>query len=330
MKLIIQIPCYNEEKTLPVTLGEVPRQVEGVDEVEILIVDDGSADRTVEVAREAGVDHVVRFTHNRGLARAFSAGLDACLALGADVIVNMDADNQYRAGCIPGLVEPILEGRADVVVGERPIEAIEHFSWLKKRLQRLGSWVVRRLSGTEVPDATSGFRAYSREAALRLNVVSEFTYTLETLIQAGQTGIAVAHVPIETNPKTRESRLFASIGGYVWRSAQTIVRIYVMYRPLRTFVCVGALPLLAGLVLVVRFFYFYLTVQGPTGHVQSLLVGGVLLLLGVLFLVLGLLADVVAANRKLLEETLYRVRRQELGAGPAGRAGGPSDGDDGD
>ncbi len=274
VKLIIQIPCLNEEAALPVTLAELPREVDGFDEVEWLIIDDGSTDRTVEVARAHGVDHVVRLTQNKGLAVAFQAGLDAALKLGADVIVNTDADNQYRADDIPKLVEPILEHRADMVVGDRQVADHPEFSPSKKLLQRWGSWVVRQASETDVPDTTSGFRAYSREAALRMNVVSRFTYTLETIIQAGKSDIAVTSVPIRVNGKLRESRLFQSIPDYVKRSVGTIFRIYTMYEPLRVFAMLAAVIGLAGTLLCLRFAYFYFSEDAPTGHVQSLFVGG--------------------------------------------------------
>ena len=308
MKLIVQIPCLNEEQTIAQTLADIPRRVPGIGEVEVLIVDDGSTDNTVAVAREAGADHVLSFPRNRGLAAAFSAGLEECLRLGADVIVHTDADNQYRGECIPSLVQPILEGTADIVVGVRPIEDIRDFSWTKKRLQRLGSWVVRKVSNTDVADVTSGFRAYSREAALRLTVVSAFTYTLETLIQAGRSGLAVCQVPVKTNPQTRPSRLFNSIPGYLWRSVKTIFRIYAVYEPLRFFALVGALFFLPGLALAIRFLYYYIT-QGGQGHVQSLVLAAVLMMLGVQVAVLGVLADLIGANRKLIQDTMYRLRR---------------------
>ncbi len=312
MKLIIQIPCYNEEQTLAATVADLPRRLEGVDCIEQLVIDDGSTDRTVEVARECGVDHVVRLRNNKGLATAFKAGLDACLALEADIVVNTDADNQYQARYIADLIRPILAGQADMVIGVRPIEQIEEFSWLKKRLQRLGSWVVRRVSRTDIPDVTSGFRAYSRQAALRLNIVSEFTYTLETIIQAGQQNLALAHVPVQTNPKTRESRLFRSVGSYVRRSLGTIFRIYTMYRPLRVFLLIGGVLLGAGLILATRYLVYMSLGQGK-GHIQSVILSGVLLNLGFLVVMIGIVADLANANRRLIEETLFRVRRLELG-----------------
>jgi len=313
VKLIIQIPCYNEHETLEETLGDLPRAIPGVDVIEYLIIDDGSSDGTAELARRLGVHHVVRFAQNRGLAKGFMAGLDACLRLGADIIVNTDADNQYSGADIPKLVQPILEGRADVVVGDRQVDQVEHFSPAKKKLQKIGSWVVRLASNTRVPDATSGFRALSREAALRAFVTSEFTYTLETIIQAGQAHLAVAAVPIRTNPKTRESRLFRSVPQYLRRSAGTIVRIYTMYKPLRAFLLLAALFFLGGTGLGVRFLYYHVT-EPHTGHVQSLILASILLILSCLFGAVGLLADLVGANRKLLEDAVIRLRRIEYGA----------------
>jgi len=314
MKLIIQIPCYNEQETLPATLADLPRGLDGIDCIEYLVIDDGSTDRTREVARQHGAHHVVRFTNNKGLAAAFKAGLDTALALGADIIVNTDADNQYQASCMADLVGPILRREADVVIGVRPIEQMEEFSVLKKKLQRLGSWVVRRVSRTDIPDVTSGFRAYSRQAALALNIVSEFTYTLETVIQAGQQNLAISHVPVRTNPKTRPSRLFKSIGSYVRRSLGTIFRIYTMYRPLRVFWLIGGVLLTVGLILAVRYLVYVALGEGK-GHVQSVIISGVMLNLGFVVMMIGILADLANANRRLIEEVLLRVRRLELGAG---------------
>ncbi len=310
MKLIVQIPCYNEAETLPATLADIPRYVEGIDEVEVLVVDDGSTDNSAEVAREHGADHIVRLKSNRGLAAAFSVGLNRSLELGADIIVNTDADNQYRGECLPDLIAPILHGEADLVVGTRPIEAIQEFSWLKKKLQRLGSWVVRKVSGTDIRDATSGFRAYSRTAAMRLSVVSDFTYTLETLIQAGHSGLTVTQVPVQTNPQARASRLFSSIPAYIWQSAKTILRIYALYRPLRFFATAGLLLFLPGLVLGGRFVYYYITGNGG-GHIQSLILAAVLMLLGFQIMIFGVLADLIGANRKLIQDVLYSVRDHE-------------------
>jgi glycosyltransferase involved in cell wall biosynthesis len=316
MKLIIQIPCFNEAEQLPATLADLPRQVPGIDEVEWLIVDDGSSDATIEVARANGVDHVVRLTNNKGLAAAFQAGLDACLKLGADVIVNTDADNQYFGGDIPKLVEPVLAGNADMVVGDRQTDSIEHFSPLKKRLQRLGSAVVRRASGTTVPDTTSGFRAYNREAALQMQVVSKFTYTLETIIQAGKVLVAVDHVPIRTNEKTRESRLFPSMWAYVRRNAVSIFRVYSLYEPLRVFMIAAGLVALPAAVIWTRFLWFYFTDEG-VGHIQSLILGSTLMIIAVQFVALGVIADIIAAGRTSQQQTLQRVRRIELALGIA-------------
>jgi glycosyltransferase involved in cell wall biosynthesis len=314
MKLIVQIPCFNEAEQLPGTLHDLPREVPGVDEVEWLVIDDGSTDGTVEVARRHGVDHVVRLTNNKGLAAAFQAGLDASLKLGADVIVNTDADNQYHGGDVPKLVEPILHGETDMVIGDRVVHQVEHFSPLKKRLQRLGSAVVRRASGTGVPDTTSGFRAYNREAALQMQAVSKFTYTLETVIQAGKMLVAVDHVPIRTNPKTRESRLFPSMWAYVRRNAVGIFRVYSMYEPLRVFLAAAAVTALIGAVIWVRFLYFFISGQG-SGHIQSLILGATLFIVAVQLAALGVLGDVLASMRVLVQRVLERVRRVELQVG---------------
>ncbi|MFQ5648744.1 MAG: glycosyltransferase family 2 protein [bacterium] len=316
MKLIIQIPCLNEEGTLPLTIKDLPKQIEGIDEIETLIIDDGSTDRTTAVARELGIDHVVRHRNNKGLAEAFMTGLDACLRLGADIIVNTDGDNQYNADSIKDLIAPILSGQADMVVGDRQVNGIPHFSFLKKRLQVLGSWVVQHVSGTEIPDTTSGFRAFSREAALRLNVISGFTYTLETIIQAGKSNIAITHVPVKTNEKLRESRLFGSIPRYIKRSAATIFRIYTMYEPLKTFSMVGAGIFLTGLLVSSRFLYFYLIGDGG-GHIQSLILSAVLMLIGFQVIMIGLLADLIRGNRRLIEDTQYRVKKLEIGESQA-------------
>jgi glycosyltransferase involved in cell wall biosynthesis len=314
MKLIIQIPCFNEEATLPGTLADLPREIEGIDEIEWLVVDDGSTDRTVEVARKNGVDHIVRLTNNRGLAVGFQAGLDASLKLGADIIVNTDADNQYHGGDIVKLVTPILAGEADMVIGDRKTDQIEHFSPVKKRLQRLGSAVVRRASGTTVPDTTSGFRAYNREAALQMQVVSKFTYTLETIIQAGKMAVAVDHVPVRTNEKTRESRLFPSMWSYVRRNTVSIFRIYTLYEPLRVFLAAAFITALVGAGLWLRFLWF--VIQGETdGHVQSLILGSTLFIIAVQFVALGVIGDVLAGMRVLQQRVLERVRRVELHLG---------------
>ena len=312
MKLIIQIPCYNEAPTLPATIAALPRQIDGVDTLEYLIINDGSQDNTVEVARQCGVQHVVSFKRNKGLAHGFMAGLDACLHLGADIIVNTDADNQYCGDDIEKLVRPILDGKADIVIGERPIDQTESFSWKKKKFQHLGSWVVRIASGTDIPDAPSGFRAYSREAALRLNVTNEYTYTLETIIQAGHSKIAMTSVPIRTNLVTRPSRLFSSMWRYMKRSASVITRSFIMYKPLKFFGLIGGLFVALGLMLGGRFLVYLAAGEG-SGHVQSLILTAILVLLGAQIIVVGLLGDIVAANRKLLEDVQYRVRKMEVG-----------------
>jgi len=311
VKLIIQIPCYNEEKTLPLTLRDIPRKFRGVDEVEILIVDDGSTDRTVEVAREEGVDHIVRLTNNKGLAEGFMTGIDASLRLGADIIVNTDGDNQYCGEDIQKLIDPIIDGKADMVIGDRNVKEIAHFSFLKKILQLAGSWVVRHLSGTDIPDVTSGFRAFSREAAMRLNVISRFTYTLETIIQAGKKNIAITHVPIRTNKRTRPSRLFSSIPSYIRRSISTITRIWMLYEPMKIFMYIGGLIFIAGLVVSVRFLYFYFTGSG-SGHIQSLILSAVMMIVGFQIIMIGFLADIISANRRLIEDVLLRLKRMEL------------------
>lgn len=310
MKLMIQIPCYNEEKTLPVTVEDLPRSISGIDEIEYLIINDGSSDDTVDVARKCGIHHIVSFPQNKGLASAFMAGIDACLRLGADIIVNTDADNQYCGQDIEKLVRPILEKKAEMVIGERPINEIESFSFLKKKLQRLGSYVVRKASNTDIPDAPSGFRAYSRDAAMRLNVVSHYTYTLETIIQAGNKNIALTSVPIRTNQETRESRLFHSMFGYIKKSVVTIFRIFMMYRPLRFFAVLGAAIFGLGTILGIRFLVYYFMGQGQ-GHIQSLILTAVLLMIGFQIGITGLLADIIAGNRKLIEDVQYRLRKME-------------------
>lgn len=310
MKLIIQIPCYNEEKTLPVTIRDLPKEIPGVDKIEYLIIDDGSTDRTVEVARELGVHHIVKQPRNRGLAMAFMTGIDACLRLGADIIVNTDGDNQYKGQDIAKLIQPILEGRAEMVVGDRQTDTIEHFSPLKKKLQKFGSWVVRKASRSNVIDTTSGFRAYSRDAAMRLNVISEYSYTLETLIEAGSRKAAIENVQIGTNEKLRESRLFDSMWGYIKKSGATIIRIYSMYRPLQVFLTMGLISFFIGFLIGVRFLYFYFNGRG-SGHIQSLILASILITTGFQLGVFGLLADAIAANRKINDELLYRIKRLE-------------------
>ena len=314
VRLVIQIPCFNEAETLPATMADLPRVVSGFDEVLWLVVDDGSSDETAEVAKACGADAVVKLTQNKGLAVAFQVGLDASLRLGADVIVNTDADNQYSASNIPDLVEPITSGNADLVVGSRDISNHEEFSTLKKFLQKIGSWVVRQASSTEVSDVTSGFRAYSKEAALQVNVVSQFTYTLETLIQAGRSDLVVSDIPIKVNPTTRPSRLFRSKRQYVRRSAGTISRVYAMHQPLRVFNIPAAIFALVGIVLFGRFGWFYVTAGGE-GHIQSLIVGAVCLLVAMQMLMLGLLADLLRSNRVISERVLRRVRNIELTLG---------------
>ena len=327
-KLIIQIPCLNEAETLPGTLRDIPRNIPGVDVVEILVIDDGSRDGTSEVARRNGVEHVLRFAHRRGLAKTFAAGMDAALKLGADIIVNTDGDNQYAGGDIPLLIGPLLKGEADIVIGDRNVRDLDSMSPLKKRLQAVGSWVVRQVSDTSVPDTTSGFRAYTREAALRLTIVSEFTYTLESIIQAGKKRIAIAHVPVSTNPRTRKSRLFSSIWTYIKASAATIVRIYAMYEPLKVFGSIGLTVFLLGVAITARFVYYFLAGYGQ-GHVQSLIVSAVLMIVGFQIALIGLLADVISGNRKLIEDVLYRVRRMELDQTASGGTGRSRPGEDG-
>lgn len=314
MRLFIQIPCYNEAQTLPLTLQSLPRRLPGVDEVEILVVDDGSQDGTAEVAAQHGAHHVVRLKTHRGLAAAFRSGLEACLRRGADLIVNTDADNQYQAEDIQALIVPILERRADIVVGDRGVAHLPTFSPAKRLLQRFGSWVIAQASGLKTPDATSGFRAFSREAALRTLVLGDYSYTLETLIQAGHSGLTVVYVPVRTNPQTRPSRLMRNLPHYLALSATTIVRFYTMYRPLRLFTLLGMLLSACGIVLAGRFLYFFAIGRGG-GHVQSLILAAVLLILGFQTLLIGLVADLIGLNRKILEELYYRLRRLELSQG---------------
>lgn len=309
MKLIIQIPCYNEEETLPITLANLPRQVAGFETVEWLVIDDGSSDATVRIALDAGVDHVVQHSINRGLAVAFMTGINACLSLGADVIVNTDADNQYNADDIPLLTTALLENKADVVIGARPISEIPHFSWLKKRLQRLGSWSVRVASGTSVEDAPSGFRAYSKVAAQQIIVFSPYTYTLETIIQAGRNNFSVLSIPIRVNEDLRPSRLVKSIRSYVSRSLVTIVRTFVVYEPFRFFLFIGLALFSAGVILGLRFLWFWLGGDGA-GHVQSVILSSALLVIGFQTCLVAFIADLVATNRKLLEDIRIRVQNE--------------------
>lgn len=310
MKLIVQIPCYNEESTLPQALAALPRQIPGIDQIEFLIVDDGSRDATSEVARALGVHHIVRFPRNLGLAAAFIAGLDEALKQGADIIVNTDADNQYNANDIPRLIEPLLAGRADLVVGNRQVAQLPNFSPLKRRLQVLGSWVISKASGLDTPDATSGFRALTRNAALRTFVLSGYTYTLETLIQAGASRMAVEYVPIGINPQTRASRLMRGIPHYIRKSTATILRSYTMYRPLRVFSALGGVLIAVGMIPGIRFLYLF-TTGHRIGHVQSLILAAILIIVGIQVLLIGLLADLLSCNRKLLEDVIYRVRKLE-------------------
>ena len=314
MKLIIQIPCYNEAETLEIALNDLPKHIDGIDVIEYLIINDGSKDNTVEVAKKWGVNYVVNFRNNKGLARGFMAGLDACLRNGADIIVNTDADNQYCGADIEKLVQPILRGEAGMVVGERPIDETEHFSPLKKKLQHFGSWVVRKASKTDIPDAPSGFRAYSRSTAMRMNVINEYTYTLETIVQAGRNKMAVTSVPIRTNPELRKSRLFHSMFGYVKKSMLTIVRAYMMYKPLALFTGIAAVFGIAGVGLGIRFLC-YMAAGSGAGHVQSLILASMLIIIAVLTEVIGLLGDVIAGNRKLLQEIQFELRRMDYGPG---------------
>ena len=308
MKLIIQIPCYNEAETLEIALNDLPKHIDGVDEIEYLIINDGSKDNTVEVAKRWGVNYVVNFKQNKGLAKGFMAGLDACLRNGADIIVNTDADNQYVGKDIAKLIQPILDGKADMVVGERPIDETEHFSPLKKKLQHFGSWVVRKASRTDIPDAPSGFRAYSREAAMRMNVVNEYTYTLETIVQAGRNKMAITSVPIRTNGELRPSRLFNSMMGYVKKSMLTIIRAFLMYRPLMFFTTLGSIMGLIGAGIGIRFLCYWFAGTGA-GHIQSLILASMMIILGVMTIIVGLQGDIIAANRKLLEDIQYHVRK---------------------
>ncbi len=315
MKLIIQIPCLNEEAQLPVACAELPRSVKGFDTVEWMIIDDGSSDRTIEVALESGIDHVVKLPQNQGLAAAFQVGLDAALKLGADVIVNTDADNQYDAQAIPTLIAPILDGTADLVIGDRDVASVEEFSFIKQRLQLLGSWVVRVASGTDVPDTTSGFRAYSRESALRLTVVNKYTYTIESIIQAGKNNSAISHVPVGTNPKMRESRLFGSVFGYIRRNSLTILRVFAAYEPLKFFGFVAVFLGIASFGAFIPFLSDWLLNGDRTGHLQSIIVGAVLAIGSIQVLVLAIVADLIASHRTVSQRVLERVKRLELHAG---------------
>lgn len=309
MKLIIQIPCYNEAETLVIALNDLPKHIDGIDEIEYLIINDGSKDDTVRVAREWGVNYVVNFKKNRGLAKGFMAGIDACLRNGADIIVNTDADNQYCGDDIETIVRPILDGKSDIVIGERPIDQTAHFSPLKKKLQHFGSYVVRKASNSDIPDAPSGFRAYSREAAMRLNVTNEYTYTLETIVQAGRERIPMESVPIRTNAELRPSRLFNSMMGYVKKSMVTIVRAYIMYKPLKFFTAIGMIPLIIGIILGLRYVILLIMGNPGQGHVQSLILASILILIGFVTFIIGFVADLIYRNRVLIEEVQYHARR---------------------
>jgi len=311
MKLIIQIPCYNEEKSLPVTFADLPKKIDGIDIIETLIINDGSSDKTVEVAKQLGVNHIVSFTQNRGLAMAFSAGIEKCLELGADIIVNTDADNQYFGGDIPKLVEPVIQHNADVVIGDRETHKINHFSWLKKKLQYSGSSLVRSLSNTNVPDAVSGFRAFSKEAALNINVLTEFSYTIENLIQLGNHRLKIVSVPVKTNAKIRDSRLFKNLPSFIKNQLATILRVYATYKALRVFTAIGLIMLLPGLAGFARFLYYYFT-DGGNGHIQSLIFSTTFIIIGFLVFMFGILSDLISNNRKLIEKTLYKIKLLEL------------------
>lgn len=310
MKLIIQIPCYNEEENLAAVVEDLPKELPGIDTIEYLVIDDGCTDRTVEVAKQAGIHYILSLPTNKGLAVAFMEGIRRCVELGADIIVNTDGDHQYPGRYIPDLIKPILERKAELVIGCRPIEEIEYFPWLKKRLQRIGSYVVQKFSGTDIPDTTSGYRAYSADAALKLHVFNPYDYALETIIQAGHMGIKLAHVPITVNPKTRESRLFPSYGYYVRQSAPIILRAYVTYKPLRTFFVLGGISGLLGFLICVRFLYHYLTGSGG-GYIQSLILAAILLIISFNLFMFGILSDVVTANRKLLQQLLFEIRKNK-------------------
>jgi len=311
MKVIIQIPCFNEESTLPEVIRDLPKRIPGVDSIEILVINDGSTDKTEEVARSLKVSHILNIPRRRGLAFVFKAGLDKALELGADIIVNTDGDNQYKGQDIARLVVSILERKAEIVIGCRDIATIKHFSLAKKILQKFGSYIVRKFSKTSIPDTTSGFRAISRDAALRLNIFSNYTYTIETLIQAGRAGIAVSHIDITTNPKLRESRLITSIPAYIWRSLTTMLRIYLMYEPLRSFIKISFLPIFLGGIFITRFMIAHFTMPNG-GHIQSLIISAILIIIGFIIIMIGLLGDLISVNRRLNEEMLYRVRKSEF------------------
>jgi len=311
MKLIIQIPCLNEELTLPETLKDLPKSIGGISDIEVLVIDDGSSDRTVEVAKEHGVQHILSLTNNKGLAKAFIYGINHALQLGADIVVNTDADNQYFGGDISKLIQPILSKRADIVIGDRQVETIRHFSPFKILLQKLGSWTVRQLSGTTIPDATSGFRAYSKEAALQMNVISDFTYTVETIISAGNKNLAIEHTPVRTNKKLRESRLFPSMQVYLRRTLVTMFKVYSMYRPLKIFTIAGGITFLTGFIIGCRYLFFFF--QGQTeGHVQSLILSAIMLTVGFQMIMMGISAELISVNRQLLEDIQLRIKKDKF------------------
>ena len=311
MKLIIQIPCLNEELTLPETLKDLPKSIDGISDIEVLVIDDGSSDRTVEVAKEHGVQHILSLTNNKGLAKAFIYGINHALQLGADIVVNTDADNQYFGGDISKLIQPILNKRADIVIGDRQVETIRHFSPFKILLQKLGSWTVRQLSGTTIPDATSGFRAYSKEAALQMNVISDFTYTVETIISAGNKNLAIEHTPVRTNKKLRESRLFPSMQVYLRRTLVTMLKVYSMYRPLKVFTIAGGVTFLVGFMIGCRYLFFFF--QGQTeGHIQSLILSAIMLTVGFQMIMMGIAAELIAVNRQLLEDIQLRIKKSKV------------------
>lgn len=312
MKLIIQIPCYNEEETISQVVNDLPKYTSGVDEIEYLVIDDGSTDNTAEVARNCGVHHVITLSTNRGYGTAFLTGIRKCIDLGADIIVNTDGDNQYQGQCVKNLIMPIVEGKADIVIGSRPIEEIEHFSWAKKKLQKLGSYVAGKFSGTKIPDATSGFRAYSADAAMRLHIISHYSHSLETIIQAGHMKMLISTVPITVNPKTRESRLMTSMGQYIWNSIFIILRCYVRHKPLRSFIYLSIPPCLVGFMLGVRFLIYFIVAEEPSGMVQSLILAAILLIISFLLIVLGILADLIGTNRNLIQEVSYLVQNKKF------------------
>ncbi|MCL5090777.1 MAG: glycosyltransferase family 2 protein [Patescibacteria group bacterium] len=312
MKLIIQIPCYNEEKTLPLVINSIPKKIKGIDKIETLIIDDGSKDKTIEIAKKLKVDYIVKHHGNKGLARAFASGIEACLKNGADIIVNTDGDNQYPQAEIGRLIEPILEGKAEIVVADRQTDRIKEFSPVKKLFQKVGSYLVRILSGTEIPDAPSGFRAYSREAAMQMNIVTDFSYVIETIIQAGKKRIPIASVPVKTNPKTRDSRLFKNIFQHIKKSGATMVRVFAMYEPLKSFFYISLFFFTGGFLLILRFIYFLIFMHSGSGHLQSLILAAILIIIGFQVFLMGILADAVAANRKLQEKILLKMVKIEL------------------